>query len=124
MYDNPHNIAEVYTMIDNYWIHPKDGQFLACIDDEVLVSIGAFDTAAAAMDACEADYIARCSEFVRVAGPGECVVKTGLLENIVADLRDRCSLSDEFCANRCSGKYCHVKDLTAAIDAASKEGGE
>ena len=51
------------------------------IFDDTDDSIGYFDTAAAAMDACEADYIARCSEFLRVAGPGECVVK---VEDVLA----------------------------------------
>ena len=80
------------------------------IFDDIDDSIGYFDTAAAAIDACEADYIARCSEFLRVAGPGECVVKAADLETAVNELRDLC------------GPDCtSVAKLTAAIDAAGKE---
>ena len=76
------------------------------IFDDIDDSIGYFDTAAAAMDACEADYIERCSEFLRVAGPGECVVKAADLETAVNELRDLC------------GPDCtSVAKLTAAIDA-------
>ncbi len=115
LYDNPHNIAEAYTMIDNYWIHPKDGQFLACIDDEVLVSIGAFDTAAAAMDACEADYIERCSEFLRVAGPGQVVVQAEDLTRIVTWFRGDARTVPHADMDATLGRF------KAAIDAAGGE---
>jgi len=79
-----------------------------------------------AIAACEADYIERCSEFLRVAGPGECVVKVA---DILAVER---ALNKYRTAEENSGKpYPRTPDwmfplrgLTAAIDAARKEGGE
>ena len=105
--DNAHNVAQAITKVDLYWIHPKEGKFMACIDDEVLNSISTHDTLEAALDACEADYVERCSEFLRVAGPGECVVKVAHLEIAVNELRD-------LCGPDCSS----VAKLTAVIDAA------
>jgi hypothetical protein len=80
------------------------------IFDDIDDSIGYFDTAAAAMDACEADYIERCSEFLRVAWPGECVVKVKDLKVVLDDYR-AADLFDGDVADR----------LTAAIDAATGE---
>jgi len=83
---------------------------------------GYADTAAAAMDACETDYIARCSEFLRVAGPGECVVK---VEDVIEARRILTNLRQRY------GSNIHrepvddlIESLTAAIDAARKEGGK
>ena len=72
--DNAHNVAQAITKVDLYWIHPKEGKFMACIDDEVLNSISTHDTLDAAMDACEADYISRCTEFLTLYNPATHVV--------------------------------------------------
>jgi hypothetical protein len=100
----------------------RDGstKYEASCGNEWPRDIGAFDTPDAAMDACEADYIARCSEFLRVAGPGEVVVK-------VEDIRAvEHALNEYRTAEENSGKpYPRTPDwmfplrgLTAAIDAA------
>jgi hypothetical protein len=75
-----------------------------------------------AQDICEADYIARCSEFLRVAGPGECVVK---VEDVIEARRILTNLRQRY------GSNIHrepvddlIESLTAAIDAARKEGGK
>jgi len=82
------------------------------IFDDIDDSIGYFDTAAAAIDACEADYIERCSEFLRVAGPGECVV---MVDDLIALL----SMHN---VGACCGDIDKIVErLTAAIDAAGKE---
>jgi len=91
---------------DGYWY--TDG-----LDD------GHLADADAAMDACEKDYIARCSEFLRVAGPGECVVKVDQLIEVVAAACKTCNK-----AGICPGVHmlpmtcCVCASLTAAIDAA------
>ncbi len=59
----------------------ESGEWLAkwvYFDDDD--TIGRFANAELAMDACEADYIARCTEFLKLAGPGECVVDVKHLE--------------------------------------------
>jgi hypothetical protein len=61
----------------------------------------------------EADYIARCSEFLRVAGPGECVVDEDDLARCV-NMAVTCPDPDQYVIDR----------LTAAIDAARKENEE
>ena len=99
------------TTVDAYNVQQhdyRDGstKYEASCNNEWPRDIGAFDTPDAAMDACEADYIARCSEFLRVAGPGECVVKAADLETALNELRDLC------------GPDCtSVAKLTAAIAA-------
>ncbi len=98
--DNAHNVAQAITKVELYWIHPKEGKFMACIDDEVLNSISTHDTLDAAMDACEADYIARCSEFLRVAGPGQVVVE-------IADAEALTEFFNDFCPPVWIDQACH-----------------
>jgi hypothetical protein len=61
---------------------------------------------------CESDYISRCTEFLKLAGPGECVVNAIDLEGLLAMYQKgtRYADSDEI-----------VQRLSAAIDAASEE---
>lgn len=49
--------------------------------------------------------------------PGQCVVQAELLEAVIADMRNDCDCSEGYCNNECGGGNCHVKDLTAALDA-------
>lgn len=85
-----------------------------------------FPTLNAAMDACESDYIARCTEFLRLAGPGECVVAIRDLKTVIDDCEENNTYFDVGENDRFWTKGTeHVEDaclgLTAAIDAASKE---
>jgi len=92
------------------------------IFDDADDSLGYFDTAAAAMDACESDYIARCSEFLRVAGPGECVVNAQYLRSLVdATCKDTCQAYES--TQECETCWVELlrRDATAAIDAAGGE---
>ena len=92
------------TLNGTWWAHDEGHWRLAGGQWSGQVSDGNLSTA---QDLCESDYIARCSEFLRVAGPGECVVKVAHLEIAVNELRD-------LCGPDCSS----VAKLTAAIDAA------
>jgi len=96
--------------------------------------IGDYPDVESAITACEADYIARCSEFLRVAGPGECVVKAADLETAVNELRDLCGpdctsvakLTAAFCHPAHLMESLHTYDPQAQFDFAcrSMEGGE
>lgn len=84
------------------WVYPD------CDD-----SLGWFPDAESGMDACESAYISRCTEFLHVAGVGECVVGVKLLQDAREMIRHsgcKCPVCEGVCTN-----------LTAAIDAASKE---
>jgi hypothetical protein len=78
------------------------------------------DTIDAAMDACEADYIERCSEFLRVAGLGDVVVPI----KVAIDAHDTVISSRHFWvkfADMLARFDNAINGLSAAIDAASKE---
>lgn len=109
------------------WIaEPKTGRYLAFNDGYWFSGMPNRKRApslAAAMDACEADYIARCSEFLRVAGPGECVVNAQYLRSLVdATCKDTCQAYES--TQECETCWVELlrRDATAAIDAAG--GGE
>ena len=81
-----------------------------------------FDTLEQAQDGAEADYIARCSEFLRVAGPGECVVKVDQLIEVVAAACEACNKAGVCpCIHGVPMTCCVCASLTAAIDAAKGE---
>ena len=83
------------------------------------VSDGNLSTAQAI---CESDYIARCSEFLRVAGPGECVVKVDQLIEVVAAACEACNKAGVCpCIHGVPMTCCVCASLTAAIDAAKGE---
>jgi len=86
-----------------WWAHDEGHWRLAGGQWSGQVSDGNLSTA---QDLCETDYIARCSEFLRVAWPGECVVKVKDLKVVLDDYR-AADLFDGDVADR----------LTAAIDA-------
>ena len=81
---------------DRYWTFEAD---LETIEDAIAV--------------CEQEYIALCTEFLRLAGPGQVVVGVKLLRDAREMIRHsgcKCPVCEGVCTN-----------LTAAIDAASKE---
>jgi len=92
------------TLNGTWWAHDEGHWRLAGGQWSGQVSDGNLSTA---QDLCETDYIARCSEFLRVAGPGECVVRVEDLKVVLDDYR-AADLFDGDVADR----------LTAAIDAA------
>ena len=113
---------QVDTQIVSYTVLPHAQWFVAWASVGVSRDrLGSFfDNADAAMDACEADYLARCTEFLRLAGPGECVVSVKHLR-VVANTRSQ--------SKRCSCEECtairelitEMESQTAAIDAAKGE---
>lgn len=117
---------EAETKVEDYHVQHHDYRddtagYEAYCGNDWPRELGVFDTPGQAIDACEADYIARCTEFLRVAGPGECVVKV----EDVADtatfmlatkkgagiIRDGVLVTPDYIRER----------LTAAIDAAKGE---
>ena len=68
-----------------------------------------------AQDLCESDYIARCSEFLRVAGPGEVVISIETANSCMA------ALDDPQRKKTNPGDPTAYGNLTAAIDAAGGE---
>ena len=80
-----------------------------------------------AKSVCEADYVARCTEFLRLAGPGEVVVKVE--DAKLCQDQIRCRQSDLLVEQPVSEMVWAelefttglLNRLTAAIDAASKE---
>jgi hypothetical protein len=73
-----------------------------------------------AKSVCEADYVARCTEFLRVAGPGEVVVPI----KVAIDAHDTAISSRHFWvkfADMLARFDNAINGLSAAIDAASKE---
>jgi hypothetical protein len=83
---------------------------------------GLADTLDAAMDACEADYLARCTEFLRLAGPGEVVVAgedvARLVRLALASCPERARVGS---CESCKPTDCEIHRITAAIDAAKGE---
>jgi len=97
------------TLNGTWWAHDEGHWRLAGGQWSGQVSDGNLSTA---QDLCESDYIERCSEFLRVAGPGECVV---MVDDLIALL----SIHN---VGACCGDIDKIVErLTAAIDAASKE---
>lgn len=76
----------------------------------------------AALDACEADYLARCTEFLRLAGPGEVVVAgedvARLVRLALASCPERARVGS---CESCKPTDCEIHRITAAIDAAKGE---
>lgn len=57
-------------------------------------------------------------ELRDINGEGDrpCWVQVELLEAVIADMRNDCDCSEDYCNNECGGGNCHVKDLTAALE--------
>ena len=106
--ENDYTLAE--TMQGEYMVCELNGGGWDCMFRDWQLDSKIYETKQAAMDACEVHYIARCTEFLRVAGPGECVVGVKLLQDAREMIRHsgcKCPVCEGVCTN-----------LTAAIDAA------
>ena len=111
------------TTVDAYNVQQhdyRDGstKYEASCGNEWPRDIGAFDTPDEAITACETDYIARCSEFLRVAGPGECVVNAQYLRSLVdATCKDTCQAYES--TQECETCWVELlrRDATATIGA-------
>lgn len=112
------------TMWSDYIAYPRlDGNWgwaHLVADGEYWDANGVCEHADAALDACEKDYTSRCTEFLRVAGPGEVVVPI----KVAIDAHDTAISSRHFWvkfADMLARFDNAINGLSAAIDAASKE---
>jgi len=104
------------TLNGTWWAHDDGHWRLAGGQWSGQVSDGNLSTAQAI---CESDYIARCSEFLRVAGPGECVVNAQYLLSLVdATCKDTCQAYES--TQECETCWVELlrRDATATIGAA------
>lgn len=126
-YDEDHWDAE--TKVEAYCVQQHDYRdgttaYEASCGNEWPRDLGVFNTPDAAMTACESDYLARCTEFLRVAGAGEIIVTRAAVYPIVKVVCGGCgfagSMSNPRCAQDCFYRplYDQFKAQTAAIDVA------
>ena len=85
------------TLNGTWWAHDEGHWRLAGGQWSGQVSDGDLSTA---QDWCESDYIARCSEFLRVAGPGQVVVE-------IADAEALTEFFNDFCPPVWIDQACH-----------------
>lgn len=100
------------TMQGEYMVCELNGGGWDCMFRDWQLDSKIYETKQAAMDACESDYIARCTEFLRLAGPGEVIISIETAKSCMA------ALDDPQRKKTNPGDPTAYGNLTAAIDAA------